>query len=170
MDDDKRFMREALKLARRAEAHGEVPVGAIVVRDGEIVAEGLNRRESWQDPTAHAELVAMRRAAEELGSWRLEDCTVYVTLEPCPMCAGTLVNARVDRVVYGADDPKAGAVRSLFALAEDPRLNHRLEVRAGVLGEECGEILTQFFRSIRRRRKEERIRVEADEEESKDVV
>ena len=152
MDVDTRFMKDALDQAQRAADNGEVPVGAIVVLDGEIIAEGFNRRETWQDPTGHAELIAVRRAAESLDSWRLCDCTVYVTLEPCPMCAGMLVNARVDRVVFGARDPKAGAVRSLFALAEDPRLNHELEVREGVLADECGEILTEFFRAIRRRR------------------
>ncbi len=169
MDDDKRFMQRALEIARRAEAHGEVPVGAVVVLNQEIIAEGFNRRETWQDPTAHAELIAMRRAADEIGSWRLEECTVYVTLEPCPMCAGTLVNARVDRVVFGAEDPKAGALRSLYALAEDPRLNHRLEVRGGVMADECGEIITEFFRAIRRRRKQKR-RQDSEDEESTDVV
>ncbi len=153
MDDDHHYMSEALKRARQAADEGEVPVGAIVVCDGEIIADGFNRRETWQDPTAHAELIAVRRAAEELGSWRLCDCTVYVTLEPCPMCAGMLVNARVDRLVFGASDPKAGAVRSLFALSEDPRLNHRLEVRQGVKADECGEILTNFFRAIRKARR-----------------
>jgi len=154
MDVDKRFMREALKRAHEAAEAGEVPVGAIVVRDGEIIAEGFNRRESWQDPTAHAELIAVRRAAKETGSWRLCECTVYITLEPCPMCAGMLVNSRVDRVVFGAKDPKAGAMRSLYALGEDPRLNHRIDVKEGVLGEECGAVLTEFFRAIRQARRE----------------
>ena len=156
MDVDKHFMQQALQLAKRAADSGEVPVGAVVVRDGEVIAEGFNRRESWQDPTAHAELIAVRRAAEEIGSWRLCECTVYVTLEPCPMCAGMLVNARVDRVVFGARDPKAGAMRSLFALGEDPRLNHRIDVKDGVLGVECGAVLTEFFRSIREARKEKK--------------
>ncbi len=149
-------MERALELAAEAAALGEVPVGAVVVRDGEVVAEGFNRRETWQDPTAHAELIAVRRAAEKIGSWRLCECTVYVTLEPCPMCAGMLVNARVDRVVYGARDPKAGAIRSLYALGEDPRLNHRLEIKEGVLGEECGGVLTEFFRSLREAQKAKR--------------
>ena len=153
MNQDDHFMEQALLRAQRAAEDGEVPVGAVVVCDGEIIAEGFNRRESWQDPTAHAELIAVRRAAEELGSWRLCGCTVYVTLEPCPMCAGMLVNARVDRLVFGASDPKAGAVRSLFALADDPRLNHRMEVRQGVMGDACGQVLTDFFRAIRRARK-----------------
>ena len=142
-------MRVALEEARKAAAEGEVPVGAVVVHRGEVIARGFNRRESWQDPTAHAELIAVRRAAEFLGSWRLIDCTVYVTLEPCPMCAGMLVNARVSRVVYGARDLKAGAIRSLYALGEDPRLNHRMEVASGCLDDECSAILKDFFESIR---------------------
>jgi tRNA(adenine34) deaminase len=152
--NDKAFMRLALEEARKAQEEGEVPVGAVVVHKGEVIARGFNRRESWQDPTAHAELIAVRRAAEYLGSWRLIDCTVYVTLEPCPMCAGMLVNARVPRLVYGARDLKAGAIRSLYALGEDPRLNHRMEVTTGCLDTECGEILTKFFDSIRAGRKE----------------
>src|SRR5690554_6238711 len=138
-------MMQALEEAERAQAEGEVPVGAVVVFEGEVIARGFNRRESWQDPTAHAELIAVRRAAEYLGSWRLVDCTVYVTLEPCPMCAGILVNARVPRLVYGARDLKAGAIRSLYALREDPRLNHRMEVAAGCLESECSAVLTEFF-------------------------
>ena len=164
MDADHKFMREALNRAEEAAEQGEVPVGSVVVYDGEIIASGFNRRESWQDPTAHAELIAVRRAAEELGSWRLCDCTVYVTLEPCPMCAGMLVNSRVDRLVFGARDPKAGAVRSLFALTEDPRLNHTVDVREGVLGEECGDRLTRFFRSIRRARKAQKSSTDDDDE------
>ena len=155
MDADEKFMSEALERARQAAENGEVPVGAVVVRDGEIIAEGFNRRETWQDPTAHAELIAVRQAAEAIGSWRLCECTVYVTLEPCAMCAGMLVNSRVERVVFGARDPKGGALRSLFALAEDPRLNHRIEVREGVMARECGQILTEFFRAIRRQRDDE---------------
>lgn len=164
MKIDREFMRQALVEAQKAADAGEVPVGAVVVRDGEVIAQGFNRRESWQDPTAHAELIAVRRAAEKLGSWRLDDCTVYVTLEPCPMCAGMLVNARVGRLVFGARDPKGGAVRSLFAINEDPRLNHRVEVKEGVLGEECGAILTQFFRSIRDARRTKEASEEAESE------
>lgn len=164
MKIDREFMRQALVEAQKAADAGEVPVGAVVVKDGEVIAQGFNRRESWQDPTAHAELIAVRRAAEKLGSWRLDDCTVYVTLEPCPMCAGMLVNARVGRLVFGARDPKGGAVRSLFAINEDPRLNHRVEVKEGVLGEECGAILTQFFRSIRDARRTKEASEEAESE------
>jgi tRNA(adenine34) deaminase len=155
MADHESFMELALDEARKAAQLGEVPVGAVVVRDGEVIARGFNRRETWQDPTAHAELVAMRRAADALGSWRLTECTVYVTLEPCPMCAGTMVNARVPHVVYGARDPKAGAVRTLYAMLEDPRLNHRVEVHENVLADECGAVLTDFFREIRERRRDD---------------
>jgi tRNA(adenine34) deaminase len=148
--DDEHFMRLALEEAQNAREVGEVPIGAVVVDDlGEIIGRGFNRRETWQDPTAHAELIAMRSAAQTLDSWRLVGCTTYVTLEPCPMCAGTMINARLERVVYGARDPKAGAVRSLYALLDDPRLNHEVEVREGCLGRRCGEILSEFFRDIR---------------------
>jgi tRNA(adenine34) deaminase len=153
MADHESFMELALEEARKAAQLGEVPVGSVVVHKGEVIARGFNRRETWQDPTAHAELIAMRRAAEKLGSWRLTDCTVYVTLEPCPMCAGTMVNARLPRVVYGARDPKAGAVRTMYAMLEDPRFNHQVEVREHVLGDACGSVLTNFFREIRERRR-----------------
>jgi len=145
-------MDEAIALARRAEALGEVPVGAVLVKDGQRVGQGFNLRERSQDPTAHAELIGVRAAAARLGTWRLSGVTVYVTLEPCPMCAGALVNARVDRVVYGATDPKAGATETLYALGSDARLNHRFEVVSGVRAEACGRLLTEFFRRIRRAR------------------
>lgn len=150
---DAQMMRRALTLADEAAAMGEVPVGAVVYRTatGEVVATGFNRREADADPAGHAEFLAMREAARVLGDWRLEGCTVVVTLEPCAMCAGMIVNARPDRLVYGAADPKAGAVRSLFRLADDPRLNHRAQVVAGVLAEECSAKLKAFFRSLRRR-------------------
>jgi len=151
MKKDKEFMREAIKEAERAGQLGDVPIGAVVVHRGKIIARGFNRREAWQDPCAHAELIALRRAAEALGSWRLEGCTLFVTLEPCPMCAGTIVNARVDRVVFGALDAKAGAVRSLYAILEDPRLNHRVKVDT-CLGEECSDALTAFFKSLREKK------------------
>ena len=151
---EQQFMREALAEAARAAARGEVPVGAVAVLDGQIVGRGHNLRETARDPSAHAELIAMRAAAAYLASWRLVGVDLYVTLEPCPMCAGAIVNARVARVVYGADDPKAGAVRSLYRLLEDPRLNHRPAVEAGVLAEECGAQLRSFFESIRRKRLE----------------
>ncbi|PID54234.1 MAG: tRNA-specific adenosine deaminase [Micrococcales bacterium] len=143
-------MRLALDQARQAATLDEVPVGAVVTdRTGRVLAAAGNEREQRQDPTAHAEILAIRAAAELIGSWRLTDCTLTVTLEPCPMCAGALVNARVPRLVYGAPDPKAGAAGSLLDLVRDPRLNHRLEVRAGVAAHECGEVLRQFFRARR---------------------
>ncbi len=142
-------MREALTEAALAEARGEVPVGCVIVRDGAIVARAHNLREATQDPTAHAELLAIRALASEQKSFRLERATLYVTLEPCPMCAGALVNARVPRVVYGAADPKAGATTTLYAIGSDARLNHRFELRGGVLADECGAILTTFFQRIR---------------------
>ena len=148
--DDTRFMREALRSARRAPAHRDVPIGAVVVRDGLVVARARNRREVDHDPTAHAEVLALRRAARRLGTWRLDGCTLYVTLEPCAMCAGAIVLSRLPRLVYGAADPKAGFVGSLGDLCRDERLNHRVQVESGVLGEECGTILKEFFRERRR--------------------
>jgi tRNA(adenine34) deaminase len=143
------YMQRALAEARRAADCGEAPVGAVVVCEGRIVASARNERETLRDPTAHAEMIAITQAAEALGRWRLEGCTMYVTLEPCPMCAGALVQARIPTVVYGADDPKAGAARSLFRLLDDPRLNHRCEIVPGVLAEECGAVLSDFFRQRR---------------------
>ena len=148
-DADERFMRLALEEARRCAAHGDVPVGAAVVHFGEVLAVAGNARELQQDPTAHAETVALRAAARSLHSWHLEGCTLYVTLEPCAMCAGASVLSRVDRVVFGAADPKAGFAGSLGNLLDDPRLNHRTEVRGGVLADECGEALRAFFRDRR---------------------
>ena len=148
---DVRMMRRALELAGEAAEAGEVPVGAVVyeTESGAVLGEGSNRREGDADPTAHAELLAIRTAAAAVGDWRLNHCSLAVTLEPCPMCAGLIVNARIGRVVYGADDPKAGACRSLFAIPNDPRLNHRTELVPGVLADECGEILRRFFRARR---------------------
>jgi tRNA(adenine34) deaminase len=147
--EDERFMREALDLARAAAERGEVPVGAVAVHDGVVVGRGSNGREGLRDPTAHAELIAVQEAARALGRWRLTGVTVYVTLEPCAMCAGAMVLARIDRLVFGAADPKAGAVGSLLDLSADPRLNHRFPVDRGVLGEEAGELLRTFFRARR---------------------
>ena len=150
MDHD-RWMLEALDLARAAAAGGEVPIGCVVVHDptGRVIGRGANRRVTDHDPTAHAELLALREAGRTLGHWRLLDCTLYVTLEPCPMCAGAIVNARVPRLVYGCDDPKAGAVRTLYQLCTDSRLNHRVDVTAGVLADECADVLRAFFRTQR---------------------
>ena len=146
---DERFMRDALGAARRALPHGDVPVGAAVVKGGLVIARGRNARERDGDPTAHAEIVAIRRAAKKLGSWRLSGCTLYVTLEPCAMCAGAMVLARLPRLVYGASDPKAGFTGSLGDLVRHPRLNHRVDVTPGVLAAECGRILVEFFRERR---------------------
>ena len=144
------FMSQALELAKQAAEEGEVPVGAVVVDPkGAVVASAYNRREASKDPTAHAELLALREAAHFGQRWSLEGHTLYVTLEPCPMCAGACVNARIERVVFGCRDPKAGAVRSLYALLEDPRLNHRIDVVSGVLGDECSQVLKSFFSRLR---------------------
>jgi len=146
---DATWMAEALLEARTAGGEGEVPIGAVVVLDGRIVGRGRNARERLRDPTAHAEMLALQEAARSLGRWRLSGATVYATLEPCPMCAGALVNARVDRLVYGVADPKAGAAGTLFDILRDERLNHRVAVESGVLGEECGALLRDFFRARR---------------------
>jgi len=142
-------MQVALQLAARAESHGDVPVGAVVVHDGRVIAEACNERELRNDPTAHAEVLVLRAAAERLGRWRLDDCTLYVTLEPCSMCAGAIINSRVGTVVFGAADLKAGAMGSLYNLAADPRLNHEPVVRHGVLAAECASLLEKFF-AVRR--------------------
>src|SRR5688572_20149632 len=147
--DDRQWMRLALEQAQRAADLGEVPVGAVVVRGGELLGAGHNRREADGDPLAHAELLALRQAAGAVKGWRLVGCMMFVTLEPCAMCAGALVNSRVERLVYGAADPKAGFCGSLGDIPRDPRLNHRLEVVAGVMAEECGDLLRDFFRGLR---------------------
>ena len=147
--DDIHFMKEALQEAKKALEKDEPPVGAVIVKDGKVIARGYNLREALQDPTAHAEMLAIRAAAASLGRWRLSDCTMYVTLEPCSMCAGAMVLARFHRLVYGAYDPKAGAVNSLMSLVSDERLNHQIEVQSGVLGQECGDLLRDFFSSRR---------------------
>ncbi|HVR07018.1 MAG TPA: tRNA adenosine(34) deaminase TadA [Thermoanaerobaculia bacterium] len=147
--DDRYWMMEALAEARRAADLGEVPIGAVVVRGGEIVGRGHNRREVDGDPLAHAELLALREAARQVGGWRLAGCTMVVTLEPCPMCAGALVASRIDRLVYGAADPKAGYCGSLGNLVQDARLNHRMEVSSGILAEESAALLRGFFASLR---------------------
>lgn len=140
-------MQLAIEQARLAADLDEVPIGCIIVHDptGEIIGRGYNRRETDADPTAHAEIVAMREAARRMGYWRLCDCTLIVTLEPCPMCAGAIVNARIDRVVYGCGDPKAGAARTLYQICDDPRLNHRAHVVEGVMADECAALLKEFF-------------------------
>jgi tRNA(adenine34) deaminase len=144
------FMRIALEEAEAALRENEVPVGAAIVHQGRVIARAHNQREQLRDPTAHAEMIAITQAAESRQSWRLDGCTLYVTLEPCPMCAGAILQARIPTVVYGATDPKAGAVDTLFRLLDDPRLNHRVESVAGVLAAACGEILSRFFQEQRR--------------------
>ena len=144
-DPDERFMRTAIDAARIAEENGDVPIGAVIVYKGQIIGKAYNQREQLADPTAHAEIIALTQAAAALGSWRLNGCTIYVTLEPCPMCAGALVLGRLDRLVYGCDDPKTGACKSLYNIVTDERLNHRLKVTSGVLAEECGGQLQIFF-------------------------
>jgi tRNA(adenine34) deaminase len=146
---DRRFMQEALRLAERALDAEDVPVGALVVHDGRVIGRGYNQRERLHDPTAHAEMLALTAAADYLGQWRLERCTLYVTLEPCPMCAGALVLARVERLVYGASDPKGGACGSLFEITQDPRLNHRVATVAGVMSEPAADLLRAFFQHRR---------------------
>ena len=147
--DDVEWMRLAILEAARATEHGDVPVGAVVVRDGQILASRHNERELTGDPTAHAEILALRDAAREIGSWRLDGCTLVVTLEPCAMCGGAAVNARLPRLVYGAADLAAGACLSLYNLCDDPRLNHRVDLTAGVEAEACGALLTDFFAARR---------------------
>jgi tRNA(adenine34) deaminase len=142
---DPPFMSRALELARLAEAAGEVPVGAVIVKDNRIVGEGWNRPIGTSDPTAHAEIIAMRHAAQVLGSYRLLDTTLYVTLEPCAMCAGAMVHARIRRLVYGATDPRAGAAGSAFNIIQNPNLNHRLQCTSGVMAEDCAAALREFF-------------------------
>ena len=143
--DDESYMRRALELARQAQRAGEVPVGAVIVHDGAIIAEGWNQPIGARDPSAHAEMITLRAAGQALASYRLLDTTLYVTLEPCPMCAGAMVHARVRRLVFGAPDPRAGAAGSVFNLVQHPALNHRIEFSSGVLGEECGSLLREFF-------------------------
>ena len=148
-DDDELWMMQALELAREAGRLGEVPVGAVLVKDGRVLSQAYNLRETTGDPTAHAERLALTLGGQALGTWRLDGCVLYATLEPCPMCAGAILLGRIARVVYGAADPKAGACRSLYRLIDDPRLNHRTAVTAGVLAADCGATLTEFFRARR---------------------
>jgi tRNA(adenine34) deaminase len=150
---DQVFMQQAMAEAQAAEALAEVPIGAIIVHQGEIIARGHNLRETSNDPTTHAEMIAIRQAAEVLGSWRLLDCTLYVTLEPCVMCMGAIILARIPYLVYGCRDPRVGAVGSIYNFAEDERFNHRVEVREGVLQQECSSQLSSFFRRLRERKK-----------------
>lgn len=146
-------MKKALALARKAESIGEVPIGAVLIKDSMIVGRGYNQREILNDPTAHAETIAIRKASRKLGAWRLTGTTLYVTLEPCPMCMGAIILARIERVVFGCFDPKGGAAGSLYNLAEDTRFNHRVKRESGIMEKECSEILSTFFRRLRQIKK-----------------
>jgi len=150
---DEQFMRAAMQEADKARKMDEVPIGAVIVHDGAIIATGHNLRETSQTSLSHAELIAIEEANKKIGSWRLEDCTLYATLEPCPMCAGAIVQSRVKRVVYGASDPKAGCAGTLMNLLQDERFNHQVELTSGVLEQECGDLLRDFFRALREKRK-----------------
>jgi tRNA(adenine34) deaminase len=147
---DQQYMQMAIEQAKIAEENGDVPIGTVIVHKGQIIGKAYNQREQLADPTAHAEIIALTQAAAFLESWRLNDCTIYVTLEPCPMCAGALVLARMDRLVYGCDDLKTGAVKSLYNIVTDERLNHRLEVTSGVLADDCSKLLQNFFQKRRK--------------------
>ena len=153
LTEQEKFMREAVAEAQQAAVLNEVPIGAVVVKDGQVIGRGHNMREHFQDVTYHAEMLAIMEACERLHSWRLEDCDLYVTLEPCIMCSGAIINARIANVYYGAPDPKAGAVDSLYHLLTDTRLNHQVNVTSGVLQEKCSQMLKNFFRAIRQRKK-----------------
>jgi len=153
------WMTRAIAEARKAEAKDEVPIGCVIVRDGRIIARGYNLRETTQDPAAHAELIAIRKAARKLGSWRLLNCTLYVTLEPCTMCMGAIILSRIPTVVFGCYDPKGGAAGSLFDLSSDPRLNHTVELLPRILEAECSGLLSMFFAALRNRKRVERAAV-----------
>ncbi len=142
-------MRAAIEQARIAEENGDVPIGAVIVKDNQVIAKGCNQRQQLQDPTAHAEILALTSASAALETWRLHGCTIYVTLEPCTMCAGALVLARIDRLVYGCDDPKAGACKSLYNIVQDERLNHTIETTSGILADDCSQLLQDFFKRRR---------------------
>ncbi|MBQ4061699.1 MAG: tRNA adenosine(34) deaminase TadA [Christensenellaceae bacterium] len=155
--NDEKYMQIAIELAKKAAKKDEVPVGAVVVKNGKVIAKGYNRRERSADPSAHAEFIAMVKAAKKTGNWRLDDCTLYVTLEPCPMCAGLALNARLPRLVYGAPDPKSGAIESLHEL-NDGRYNHTMEVTGRVMQKECADILTGYFKAKRLKKEDEKRR------------
>ncbi|HEY9576502.1 MAG TPA: tRNA adenosine(34) deaminase TadA [Pseudobacillus sp.] len=156
--NDKFYMQLAIEQAKKAESLGEVPIGAVIVLDGEVIASAYNLRETTQNAITHAELLAIEKACQKIGSWRLEEAELYVTLEPCPMCSGAIILSRIERVIYGAKDPKAGCAGTLMNLLEDSRFNHQSEVVSGVLEEECGKMLSDFFRKLRQRKKEEKKR------------
>ena len=156
LTEEERYMKEAIRQAHKAWKLGEVPIGCVIVRDGKIIARGYNRRNTDKNPLAHAELQAIRKASRAAGDWRLEDCTIYVTLEPCQMCAGAIVQARIPRLVIGSRNPKAGCAGSVLNLLQVPAFNHQVEITEGVLEEECSLMLTNFFRDLREKKKEAR--------------
>ncbi len=151
------YMQAAIEEAKKAQNLGEVPIGAVIVKGGEIIARGYNLRETSQLSNAHAEMIAIAKANEMVGSWRLEDCTLYVTLEPCPMCAGAIVQSRIPTVVFGAHDPKGGCCGTIYNLLDESKFNHRCELVSGVLEEECGQLLSDFFRNLRQKKKQQRV-------------
>ncbi|HIV23382.1 MAG TPA: tRNA adenosine(34) deaminase TadA [Candidatus Merdiplasma excrementigallinarum] len=155
LTDDERFMKEALRQAMKARALEEVPIGCVIVHDGNIIARGYNRRNTDKNTTSHAEINAIRKASKKLGDWRLEGCTIYITLEPCQMCAGAIVQARIDRAVIGSMNPKAGCAGSVLNILEMPQFNHQVEVTRGVLQDECSQMLSGFFRQLREKKREE---------------
>lgn len=157
MTEDEKYMKEALRQAKKAEALEEVPIGCVIVQNGKIIARGYNRRNTDKNTLSHAELNAIRKASKKTGDWRLEDCTMYITLEPCQMCAGAIVQARIGRVVIGAMNPKAGCAGSVLNLLEYPQFNHQVEVERGILERECSEMLTEFFQQLRENKKKEKI-------------
>ena len=157
LNSDEHFMHAAIEAAKVAEENDDVPIGAVIVHNSKIIGKAYNQREQLQDPTAHAEIIALTQAAAALENWHLNGCTMYVTLEPCPMCAGALVLSRMDRLVYGCDDPKAGACKSLYNIVQDERLNHRLEVTSGVLAEQCSQLLQEFFAKRREENKNDKV-------------
>lgn len=154
-EQDELWMKEAIAEARKAESLGEVPIGAVVVKEGVIIGRGHNLRETQHNPVSHAEIIAIQQASQALNAWRLLDCTLYVTLEPCPMCAGAIVQSRIKRVVFGTYDPKAGCAGTLMNLLQEPRFNHEAELTGPILQDECANMLTQFFKTLRLRRKQE---------------
>lgn len=151
---DRRFMQEAIELARKALKSDDVPVGALVVHEGRIIGRGCNQREHMQDPTAHAEMIALTAAAEYIGHWRCEDCTMYVTLEPCAMCAGAAMLSRIDTIVYGADDPKFGGCGSIFNIPQEPKTNHQIEIISGILKQEVVDLMKLFFKQVRQKKEQ----------------
>ncbi len=171
MTQEEKYMREAIRQARKAEALREVPIGCIIVFDGKIIGRGYNRRTVDKNVLAHAELTAIRKACKKIGDWRLEGCTMYVTLEPCPMCAGAIVQARIPRVVIGCMNPKAGCAGSVLDLFHEPGFNHQVEMETGLLGEECSQLLKKFFKELREegRKKKQQRSGSSEEREEKDA-